>query len=570
MIKNNKGFTLFNLILIVVAISLMGTVAVQLLTRSTTEARIQQTIKKVQDLQSAIYGNPDLYATGQRSFVTDMGRLPVSLGELTTNTQNDTNWNGPYYQSGLWGEDNVNTDGWGNPLQYNSQTGGISVDSASLAGSIGSVIVADSIKPQFGNIEGNLVDITGEAYRRPGNRFLILIYLEFLGSHLTPIVQDIDKDTEVFRAFWFTEWYRRVYGDDPADDNFNSARHKWYWGWYWWKNFGRSHFWPDDQWDSSRWQFKDMYGHLNFGFQTYWDWVRQRSEQILSTIIAVRPDSVGTFHFTHIPVGNYIITAYDYKLLIPTNSFSEDWVDNGQSDDDDSDFNNGGNDDDGGHRGEGGWWRHHRNDWQWGWNFRPGHGWVWGWHRSGQGWIERKLYRYTIERTALKRYVRVKEGQTAQASFRFNGYFIGNQPWFWVDSSGAGGGGGGEENQEKDKLRVNIQNLRISGKNYNNLTLGNNSTSAITIDKVKVSWSGGGTSRLDNVSIGGNSCWPGGSNKQSGELVDIQNKQLNANSNNISFALHWSNSWASGEDVQLVFTMGDGSERVINSAGDGN
>ena len=77
---------------------------------------------KLQELQNAIYGNPELDETGQRSFLMDMGRLPISLDELMYNTTGDTNWMGPYYTTSFLGEENVPTDGFGNEVEYDPET----------------------------------------------------------------------------------------------------------------------------------------------------------------------------------------------------------------------------------------------------------------------------------------------------------------------------------------------------------------------------------------------------------------------------------------------------------------
>ena len=139
-----------------------------------------------------------------------------------------------------------------------------------------------------------------------------------------------------------------------------------------------------------------------------------------------------------------------------------------------------------------------------------------------------------------------------------------------ADEGDGGGDGDGESNPENDNLLVNVQNLRVDWKDYNDLTLGNSSSNALTIDKIKVSWDRDWVStKLKKCKIGGTSYWPGG-NAESDETVDIQDATIPANSDDISFALEFTNAWLNWEDIRISFIMADGSVREINSVSDGS
>jgi prepilin-type N-terminal cleavage/methylation domain-containing protein len=123
------GFTLIELLLVLLIIGVLSGVALRAIDMTRERTMYSDTTKKIYDLAKAISGNPDLIADGKRvdyGFIGDLGRLPLTINELIRNTENDTNWHGPYIKIGFL-EDTLNPsyklDAWGNPIEYSNETG---------------------------------------------------------------------------------------------------------------------------------------------------------------------------------------------------------------------------------------------------------------------------------------------------------------------------------------------------------------------------------------------------------------------------------------------------------------
>lgn len=152
---SNKGFSLVELTVVLLIITLLASVAVRETSELAFQTRYEQTRERLDMIKQAILGNPRQIINGQQAvsgFVADMGRLPVSLRELTQrsgdcdNDLGDVNqtecaavagtwdstawnsnpvvrvdstglrygWNGPYLSiSGNPADVDAITDGWG-------------------------------------------------------------------------------------------------------------------------------------------------------------------------------------------------------------------------------------------------------------------------------------------------------------------------------------------------------------------------------------------------------------------------------------------------------------------------
>ncbi len=119
--KQPSGFTLIEILMVVLLVSIVSAVAIPQFIDFRKDAKIAVSQEKLNSIRLSITGDARTQRTG---YISHMGALPANLTDLTTKgTKIDfdpiskTGWNGPYIDSSVtdW-----NLDAWGTALQYSS------------------------------------------------------------------------------------------------------------------------------------------------------------------------------------------------------------------------------------------------------------------------------------------------------------------------------------------------------------------------------------------------------------------------------------------------------------------
>ena len=120
-LKLSTGFTLIEMVMVIVVMSALAAVAVPRIDDFITNSKIQATKNEMLQIKAAISGTPDRTAGGRyvdRGYIGDVGAVPSSLTDLTTKPGpvpaydyfSRTGWNGPYLQIDGTGE--IFKDSW--------------------------------------------------------------------------------------------------------------------------------------------------------------------------------------------------------------------------------------------------------------------------------------------------------------------------------------------------------------------------------------------------------------------------------------------------------------------------
>jgi type II secretory pathway pseudopilin PulG len=122
--------TLLELLIVLMILSLILTAAVKTWDVTLERGRFESTRKRLEQLATAITGDPNYVVNGRRvdfGFVGDMGRLPNSLKELVVapavSPPESSRWKGPYLRATFSeSPETYRTDGWGDTIAYKTDS----------------------------------------------------------------------------------------------------------------------------------------------------------------------------------------------------------------------------------------------------------------------------------------------------------------------------------------------------------------------------------------------------------------------------------------------------------------
>ncbi|MCK4436884.1 type II secretion system protein GspG [bacterium] len=124
------GFTLIEVVLIIVIIGMLAAVGVRFTAVSINRARFEATGEEMASLIFGLVGNAEIKEKGIRTdfgYVGDCGSLPADVQGLDALVTDPgvTGWDGPYISGNFQGSDEFKRDEWGNEYIYDASAGTI-------------------------------------------------------------------------------------------------------------------------------------------------------------------------------------------------------------------------------------------------------------------------------------------------------------------------------------------------------------------------------------------------------------------------------------------------------------
>jgi prepilin-type N-terminal cleavage/methylation domain-containing protein len=159
---DSRGFTLIELVVVIVIIAIMIGVAVQSGAHLYEAAKVEETRQEMDALATAITGNPELVSNGVRSdfgYVGDVGAMPPDLDALFSNPGSYATWNGPYVSNQFTQIVNdYKTDAFG--VEY-SYAGGATITSIGSGSNMVRRVTNATDDLLRNTVAGNIYDLDG-------------------------------------------------------------------------------------------------------------------------------------------------------------------------------------------------------------------------------------------------------------------------------------------------------------------------------------------------------------------------------------------------------------------------
>ena len=157
---------------------------------------------------------------------------------------------------------------------------------------------------------------------------------------------------------------------------------------------------------------------------------------------------------------------------------------------------------------------------------------------------------------SVKQYVIIRPNRTAGVSFKFNDIFPGYHVVEDEEENGSE-----DISPMADRLEVESDFI-IDSTTEDDITLSNESDSAITINEMKVKWSDSSNSqKVKSISINGVEVWSG--SKRSNQTINIDDTVISSGAENIPVTLEFSTNLGD-RTFELTFVMSDGTEILVN------
>jgi len=123
MLKNEEGFTLLHIIMIIVGFGILAAVATRFAIYATSEGKKVEAIQEMREILKGIYGDMELVPQSHFGYIGDLGEFPSSIEELYDSQGG--NWDGPYVNVDFLEDPNdLMYDPWNQPyiVDYNNGT----------------------------------------------------------------------------------------------------------------------------------------------------------------------------------------------------------------------------------------------------------------------------------------------------------------------------------------------------------------------------------------------------------------------------------------------------------------
>ncbi|MCH8027528.1 MAG: prepilin-type N-terminal cleavage/methylation domain-containing protein [candidate division Zixibacteria bacterium] len=157
--NNQAGFSLIELTIALIIISILIGVALQQMTSVMDDGRQIKTEREMEILANSIVGNPGLTGNSGRTdfgYVGDVGSFPPNISALYTNPGGYASWDGPYIPVGFVQDSTgLKTDEWGAAYNY---SGGVTISSTGSGTTISKQIARAASDYLLNTVYGDIKD----------------------------------------------------------------------------------------------------------------------------------------------------------------------------------------------------------------------------------------------------------------------------------------------------------------------------------------------------------------------------------------------------------------------------